>query len=103
MISLRHFHAHADVNRARLMRDIVGSAQMLFEPIRAAATRGDDGMFGVNFLIDARSSSTHDNALADVVFKNQIAAFAAKEDLHAAVRANAARSHNKSLALFPCP
>ena len=75
-------HAHADIDRAGLVGDAVLGAE-LFQPVRAAAARRNDGMPGADFL--RLVALAQGNAEAGFAVHQQFFAFPAEEQLHVVV------------------
>ena len=72
--------AHADVNGAGLVGDVVARAQLL-KPLRAAAPRGHN--HAVRLVLRASAGQIDHNALAHAVVDDQILARAAEDHLNA--------------------
>ena len=77
---IAHLDAHADIDRAGLVLHAVLEAD-LFQPVRAAAAGGDDGVPGLDGIVLMRIVC-HDAAAAPVTH-DDVLARAAEEHLHA--------------------
>lgn len=77
-----HLHAHADVDGAGDVLHAVLFAE-LFQPVRAAAARRNDGMPGADFL--RLVALAQGNAEAGFAVHQQFFAFPAEEQLHVVV------------------
>ena len=75
-----YLNAHADVDCAGLMRDIMLSAE-LFEPVRAAASGRDDRVIRENLYVLVALADI--DTLALVALKNYVVAFVAEEHVNA--------------------
>ena len=77
-------HAHADVNGAGLVGDVVLGADLL-QPVGTAAARADDHSIGINSMGFLVLGSLDEHALALLVFQDDVLALGAEQHLHAVV------------------
>ena len=77
-------HAHADVNGAGLVGDVVLGADLL-QPVGTAAARADDHSIGINSMGFLVLGSLDEHALALLVLQDDVLALGAEQHLHAVV------------------
>ena len=77
-------HAHADVNGAGLVGDVVLGADLL-QPVGTAAARADDHSIGIDSMGFLVLGSLDEYALALLVLQDDVLALGAEQHLHAVV------------------
>ena len=77
-----HFHAHADVDRARFVRDAVFAAELV-EPAGTAPPAGDDRVVGAHF--DGLPALHEDGPLAGVALDDKLPAGGRKPQVDARI------------------
>ena len=77
---IAHLHTDTDIHSAGGVSDVVLGAE-LFQPVGTPAAGGHHGVLGVDLHVHLAVG--HGNALADVIFQNQVAALVAKVHLYA--------------------
>ena len=77
-------HAHADVNGAGLVGDVVLGADLL-QPVGTAAARADDHSIGINSMGFLVLGSLDEHALALLVLQDDVLTLGAEQHLHTVV------------------